>query len=178
MAERTADRAAVAHGAIGDVGRHAAHGAAGHVGRAPVFDVGMGDQGPEHELAAGNLGTLELGKAGNIHDQLRLHQPQIEHRPERLAAGDDFGRPAAGCQHRECCREIAWAFIGEGSGLHAALLSAARAASTAATIRCGVIGDCISSTPSGRSASLTALAIAAGGAIAPPSPMPLTPNCV
>src|SRR5262249_40549823 len=45
-------------------------------------------------------------------------------------------------------------------------------------MRCGVIGDINNSAPSGRSASFTALAIAAGGAIAPPSPMPLTPNSV
>src|SRR5262249_34105427 len=48
----------------------------------------------------------------------------------------------------------------------------------AATMRCGVMGDINSSTPSGRSASLTALAMAAGGAMAPPSPIPLTPNSV
>jgi len=35
-------------------------------------------------------------------------------------------------------------------------------------MRCGVIGDTSNSTPSGRNASLTALATAAAGAIAPP----------
>ena len=39
-----------------------------------------------------------------------------------------------------------------------------------------VSGSSVSSTPSGRSASLTALTIAAGGPMAPPSPMPLAPN--
>jgi len=48
----------------------------------------------------------------------------------------------------------------------------------ALTMRCGVIGDTSNSAPSGRSASFTALAMAAGGAMAPPSPMPLTPNYV
>src|SRR5262244_95890 len=48
----------------------------------------------------------------------------------------------------------------------------------ALTMRCGVIGDTSNSAPSVRSASLTALAMAAGGAMAPPSPMPLTPNSV
>ena len=43
-------------------------------------------------------------------------------------------------------------------------------------MRRGVSGDSVISTPSGASASLTALAIAAGGAIAPPSPMPFWPN--
>ncbi|MEY9726030.1 hypothetical protein ABIA07_001931 [Bradyrhizobium yuanmingense] len=178
MAERAADGAAVAHRAIGDLGSDSPHGAAGHVGGAAVLDIGMGDEGAQHELVAGDLCALELGKARNVDDQLRLHQPQIEHRAERLAAGDDLCRSAARGQHRESRIEVARALVSEGRRFHAALLSAARAASTAATIRCGVIGDCISSTPSGRSASLTALAIAAGGAIAPPSPMPFTPNCV
>jgi hypothetical protein len=52
------------------------------------------------------------------------------------------------------------------------------AAAIASTIRLGVTGLTQSSAPSGRSASLMALAIAAGGAIAPPSPMPLTPKRV
>jgi hypothetical protein len=43
-------------------------------------------------------------------------------------------------------------------------------------MRRGVIGETSSSAPNGRNASFTALAMAAGGAIAPPSPMPLTPN--
>jgi len=54
----------------------------------------------------------------------------------------------------------------------------ARAVPMPATMRCGVIGETSNSTPSGRSASLTALAMAAGGAMAPPSPIPLTPNSV
>ena len=178
MAKRATDRAAVAHRAIGNVGRDRAQGATGHIGRAPVLDIGMRDQGAEHQLAAGELGPLELGKAGNVDQQLRLHQPQIEHRPERLAAGDDLRRTVGRSEHRQRSVQVAWAFVAEGCRLHAALLSAARAASTASTTRCGVIGDRISSTPSGLSASLTALAIAAGGAIAPPSPMPFTPNCV
>lgn len=44
--------------------------------------------------------------------------------------------------------------------------------------RLGVIGVSDTSTPLPRSASLTALAIAAGGGIAPPSPSPLTPYSV
>jgi len=39
-----------------------------------------------------------------------------------------------------------------------------------------VIGNSVSSTPSGAIASFTALAIAAGGPIAPPSPIPFWPN--
>jgi len=47
---------------------------------------------------------------------------------------------------------------------------------TALTICSGLIGVALNSAPKGASASLTALAIAAGGATAPPSPTPLTPS--
>ena len=52
------------------------------------------------------------------------------------------------------------------------------AASIAARMRAGVSGRSCTSTPSGRSASLTAQTIAAGGPTAPPSPSPLMPNSV
>ena len=92
MAEGSADRAAIANGAIGDVAGDALHGAARDVRNASVLDVGMGDAGAEHEFVAAALDLLELGKTGDVDDQLRLHQPQIEHRTKRLAAGDDLGR--------------------------------------------------------------------------------------
>ena len=52
MAERSADRAAVADRAVGDVGGDGPHGAARDVGNAAVFDVGVGDAGAEHEFVA------------------------------------------------------------------------------------------------------------------------------
>src|SRR5262245_9385119 len=52
------------------------------------------------------------------------------------------------------------------------------AARIAAMTRRGVIGVSFTSAPIEASASRTALAIAAGGAMAPPSPMPFTPYSV
>src|SRR6187431_234647 len=178
MAERPADRAAVAHGAVGDIAGDSLHGAARDVRNAPILDVGVGDAGPEHEFVATTLDLLELGKTCDIDDQLRLYQAQVEHGTKRLAAGDDPGGGLGLAEHGKCSLQIAWTFIAERRRFHAAGLSASRAARIASTIRYGVTGDCINSTPSGRSASLTALTIAAGGAIAPPSPTPFTPNWV
>jgi hypothetical protein len=177
MAERSADRASIAHGAVGDVACNALHGAARDVRNASVLNVGMGDTGPEHEFVATPLDLLEFGKPRDIDDQLRLHQPQIEHGTKGLATGNDLGSFGL-AEHGKGGLQIAWTFVAERRRFHAAGLSASRAARTASTTRYGVIGDRISSTPSGRSASLTALAIAAGGAMAPPSPMPFTPNWV
>src|SRR5262245_4424462 len=53
-----------------------------------------------------------------------------------------------------------------------------RAALSAVRIRCGVRGVSLTSTPNPRSASFTALKIAAGGGMAPPSPTPLMPYSV
>ena len=101
-------------------------------------------------------------------------QPQIEHRPERLTAGDDLDH---GVRRAASERE-------RGRRDRRTLHSRKRPASCGAP---GRVARCaIASTIAARrdrrmqqldaqaaaSASLTALAIAAGGAMAPPSPMP------
>ena len=86
--------------------------------------------------------------------------------------------PSSSASSANDALEIARARIAKGRRLHAGRPSRARAVQHRLEMRRGVIGECSSSTPSGLSASLTALAIAAGGAMAPPSPMPFTPNSV
>ena len=138
----------------------------------------MGNARTKHQLTFRIVSPLEFGKPANIDDEIGLDQPQIEHRPERLATGDDLGCAIRLRQQSERCVQILGTLVSERHRFHAAGLAVARAASTASTRRRGEIGECSTSTPSGRKASLTALAIAAGGAIAPPSPIPLTPNVV
>jgi len=58
------------------------------------------------------------------------------------------------------------------------VVAASRALRIAAITRRGVIGVSLTSAPMLASASRTALAIAAGGATAPPSPMPFMPYSV
>ena len=72
MAERSADRAAVAHGAVGDGGGDPLHGAARHIGDAPILDIAMGDAGADDELVAAAFGLLQFGKPGDVDDQVRL----------------------------------------------------------------------------------------------------------
>src|SRR5260221_7493725 len=178
MAEGAADRAAVANRFVGDGAGNPLHGAGRYIGYSSLLDVAMGDAGPDDEFTATAFCLLQFGKSGYIDDQIRLDQPQVEHRAERLASGDDLGHAVRIGHQGQRGIQIGRAFIRERCRFHAADLSAARAARIASTTRCGEIGECKSSTRSGRSASLTALAIAAGGAMAPPSPMPLTPNIV
>ena len=118
----------------------------------------------------------QLGDARDVDEQRRLRQAQVEHRAERLAAGQHLGRPVAGEQlaaprRRPSAARSRRRRASCGCRLHSR-------AAIASTMRRGVIGDSVISTPRRRSASLTALAIAAGGAIAPPSPMPFWPNRV
>src|SRR5262249_11018162 len=102
----------------------------------------------------------------------------------RLTAGQELGAAlgvGAVGQRRDGLLQVGGPQVIEPRRLHAlpagdALDAVAR--SIASNRRRGVSGGSLSSTPSGRSASLTALKITAGGAIAPPSPMPLMPNCV
>ena len=68
------------------------HGAARDIGDASILDVAMGDAGADHEFVAAAFRLLQFGKPRDIDDQIRLDQAQIQHRAERLAAGDDLGR--------------------------------------------------------------------------------------
>ena len=181
MGEAPPDRAAVAHRPVGDAGGHAGHHAVGDIGDPAILDIRVGHAGADDERAAVPVDPPQLRHAGDVDDAVGLDQPEIEHRSERLAAGHDLGRPVRAGDHGERGGKVAGPLHGEARRLHeAAVLSEAvgRAARTASTMRRGVIGEWRSSTPSGLSASLTALAIAAGGAMAPPSPMPLAPNRV
>src|SRR5207253_11474503 len=114
-------------------------------------------------------------------DQERgAREPQIQHRSQRLPARQKLG---AFCLRKggQCVPDVTGAHIVEARSLHAVSTRGwvdGLARSIALSSRRGVSGVSVSSTPSGRNASLTALKITAGGAIAPPSPMPLIPNSV
>jgi hypothetical protein len=156
MAERAADRAAVADRTISDVRSDSAHRPVRYIGRAAVLDVGMGNAGAKHQLVVAPLSLLQLGQRRDVDDHVRLHQPQIEHRAERLAARDDLGGAAGFDQQRQRFLQVARAFIAERRRFHAVVLFAALAVHR----RDDAVGrdrDCINSAPSGRSASLTAL---------------------
>jgi len=126
--------------AIGDIAGDAPHGAARDIRNTSVLDIGVGNTGAEHQFVAATLDLLELGESGNVDDHLRLDQPQIEHRAERLAPGDDLGGVVCLGHQSKCRRQIAWAFVAEGSGFMPPALSASRAARIASTTRKGVTG--------------------------------------
>ncbi|CAA2105596.1 hypothetical protein MBUL_03273 [Methylobacterium bullatum] len=182
MDEGAANGAAIAHRPVGDGHRHPRHGAAREVGNAPVLDIRVGDESAEHQGLAFDGRPAQFGDAGDVEDEVRLHEAQVQHRSEGLSPGHQLHAALGGGEPGEQGGQIAGALIGKAGGFHAASRLRAeaksRASSTASTIRCWLTGECSMATPSGRRASLMALASAAGGAMAPPSPIPFTPNCV
>src|SRR5262245_59203614 len=176
MAYAAADRPPVADRPVGNIGGKGSQRAPGHVRHASILDVRMGNAGADPQRLRRLRKLLELGNPGKVDQQIELREPQVEHRPERLAAGDEFRREIIARGEDDRASDVGGASILELCGLHAALRLAADA--IASRIRAGVMGEHVSSAPKGRNASLTALTIAAGGAIAPPSPRPFTPNSV
>src|SRR5678815_1576922 len=135
----------------------------------------MGNAASDRDSVGGLLDLFELGNRGDVDQQVGLYQAQIQHRAERLPAGQKLHRDVLACTERAGGGEVAGAFVIEAYRFHVVLRPAC---AMAVRIRRGVMGECSSSTPNRRRASFTALTMAAGGAIAPPSPMPLTPNSV
>src|SRR5262249_40044425 len=118
---------------------------------------------------------LQLLDAGDVDHKIGLYQAQVQKRPERLPACKQFDGRVVRARKADSRRNVGRTRIVKTDWLHGELR---RARAIPVRIPRGVIGDTSISTPSGRKASLTALAMAAGGAIAPPSPIPLTPNSV
>src|SRR5690606_37583213 len=119
-------------------------------------------------------------------------QAHVHHRAQRLAAGHRLAHAAAGGQQGLRLALAGGTDIIELGGFHALTTmlggvvvmpgsaSAPRSCTRAkacSTTR-GLMGNSSTRAPNGRSASLTALAMAAGGPMAPLSPMPFWPNSV
>src|SRR5471030_1665465 len=107
-----------------------------------------------------------------IGDRVGLGEAKIEQRAQRLRAR---AGPRARGNELQRLRPALRPGVGKGRGLHRDLLLAAwRAANT----REGLAGRSNTSAPRRASASLIAFTIAAGGPIAPLSPIPFWPKVV
>src|SRR5580704_17023616 len=137
----------------------------------------MGDQRTDAEHVRRQRDLFEFLQATDVDEPIDDGDAQTEHRQQRLAAGNRRRRYAVLGQCGACGLQSGRADVVEGRGLHAAP-SRRRARSIASDTRRGVSGVSLKLAPIARNASATALAITAGGAIAPPSPRPLTPYSV
>src|SRR5262249_51185715 len=122
--------------------------------------------------------VVELGGTVQIDDDPRARQAHVQHRDEALSAGQHLRLVAVLRQDFGGALRRLGQHVVERDRLHVrsppALLP--RAFSMRPSTADGPSGARVTRTSNGRSASSTALAIAAGGEIAPPSPMPLMPS--
>src|SRR5262249_44332881 len=147
-------------------------------------NIGVGDARADHDPVSFLFNLPKFLDAGDIHEEIGLDQAHVKHRPQRLTAGYNLdGTSVLGEQRQRCLdiqrtrvSEIDWLHLSSSSNSTGAFLRLA--AAIASSTRRGVIGEWRISAPRGIKASLMALPIAAGGAMAPPSPSPFTPNSV
>src|SRR3954447_25507987 len=178
-----ADGAVVAHRTIRDLTGDAPHQAAENIRHLAVFDGRMRGQRTEPKAVRGFGHNLEIVEPADVDQQIDQRDPEPQHRHQRLTAGDGSGGRAAPAERDACLGDRFRPDIFERRGLHGAgpdvaEFLARRARSIASETRRGVSGVSLKLAPMLRNASDTALAMAAGGAMAPPSPRPLTPYSV
>ena len=119
MGEAPADRAARTHRPVGDAARNVAKCAAGHVRHAPVLEVGMRDAGADDDRVVAHVDALELGNPRNVHEHIGLRKTEVEHRHERLAAGQNLHGEVLAAIERNCTREVRGALVRKARRLHA-----------------------------------------------------------
>ena len=91
MAQAAADGAGIAHRPIGDPLGDARQDAVADVGRTAVGDRRMGDAGADgHRLHPVSSTVPSSGRWAIANQQRGTREAQIEHRPERLAAGQQL----------------------------------------------------------------------------------------
>src|SRR5215831_924617 len=137
----------------------------------------MGRECTDPQLASLLLDPVKTGNPADVDDRLRLREPQLHHRQERVPAGQ---RPHAAVDRqqldrlveagRPVVRELRWTLCVHGGS------SQLLAASIARHTRSGVNGMSTFLIPSGASASITAFTTAGVEAIVPVSPAPFTPS--
>ncbi len=175
MGQRSANGAARADGPVGNPPRDILHHAPGRIRNLAILEFGMANGRPDGHGTGRILYPTQGRRRSQPDHGGRAYQAQVQHRPQGLAAGHhlDVGARQLG-QH--LVDGLGGGII-EIDGLHAtaseAVFSSARI--RASRIRSGVAGMRVSSTPRSFSASLIALTMAPGGAIAPPSPTPFMP---
>src|ERR1035437_4508445 len=112
----------------------------------------------------------------NIHNHVWASKAHVQHGHQTLSACQDLCAISLLVQEFDDLRNCSRSAIFERCRFHDSVLAVTSA--IACQTRVGVMGVKLIGTRRGMSASTMALAMAAGGAIAPPSPIPFIPNSV
>src|SRR4029453_10220996 len=140
------------------------------------LDRPLAGHGAQRQRAVVLAHVGERRDAVHVDERGRAREPEIQHRHQALTAGEYLGVAAVSHKQLDGLVDTAGRVVVEARRLHARSL--ARAAWISACRRVGVIGSSVMLMPSGRSASLTALAMTAGTVIEDDSPRPLEPSVV
>jgi hypothetical protein len=77
-----ADGAAIAHGAVSDAAGNRPQNGQLLEAHPIILDVGGGDAGSDRDAARVVLDARQLGNGGDVDQDRRLHQAQVQHRAE------------------------------------------------------------------------------------------------
>src|SRR6267143_1011336 len=184
VGQRDADRALVAHGGIADHRGRLRHDETLGLERLRRLHLPVGGHRPDRDHALVLLDTGEARHLAEVDQVLGLREAQLHHRDQAVAAREDLGvvelaeqlqgLPDAG---RGVVLERGWVHGRVSSYLFWLAAPAGLAAWIVFHTRSGDSGIVsMWSTPSGRSASMTAFTTAGVAAIVPVSPAPLMPS--
>ena len=120
MAQRAAERAAVAGLAVPDLGDGLVHQRAASAHQFGEFDVALARHRADLERAVLLADVAQAVDAIEIDDVVGQHVAHIEHRHQRLAAGQQFGVVEAR-QQRDGVGDAARIVIGKCGRLHAGI---------------------------------------------------------
>src|SRR5262245_3657018 len=174
----TSDRSVIANRTVRNFSSDLLHQPTECLKKLAVFNPSMRRQSTDSNVGRRCDNLFKLLQSPDVDQKVGQRDSQIEHGQQRLAAGD--------CGRRGAVRGQQCAGLGDGfrncvveyRRFHGWGFFARRARSIASETRRGVSGVSLKVAPISRNASATALAMAAGGAIAPPSPSPFTPYSV
>src|SRR6202795_2095230 len=137
----------------------------------PALEIALAGKRADGQNAAGLGETVEVVAAVDVHERRRASQAQRQHGDEALAARQDLGLVTVASQCLDGVGRARCGNVLEGRRLHFLAADSRRPMTTE-----GPRGVRVTRAPKGASASSTALAMAAGGEIAPPSPTPFMPS--
>src|SRR5262247_440007 len=171
----SSDRSVITNRAVRNFSSDLLHQPTEGLGKLAVFNRSMRRQSTDSNVGRGCGNVFELLQSPDIDQKVGQRDSQSEHRHQRLAAGDRGRRRTIRSQQRAGVGDGFRNCVVEYRRFHGWGFFARRALSIASETRRGVSGVSLKVAPMSRNASEIALAMAAGGAIAPPSPSPFTP---
>ena|SRR5689334_9979314 len=92
MHDTASDSAAITHRAVSYASRYRWQRTVGDIGNALILDIRMCDATADEQRVFACFDSLEVVDRCDVDQKVGLHETEIEHWPERLAAGDEFRR--------------------------------------------------------------------------------------